>query len=67
MKINEKATMDMKLEGMNVGMKAQMNAKIEGQMGVDIKSSLSTKVAGTMTEVSGQATTMVKGGIVMIN
>jgi len=67
MKINEKATTDVNIEGMNVGVKAQLSAKIEGQVGVDIKSNLSTKVAGTVTEVSGQATTMVKGTIVMIN
>jgi hypothetical protein len=67
MNISEKATMDLKMEGINVSAKATMNAKIEGSLGVDIKSSLQTKVSGTMTELSGTAMTTVKGGIVMIN
>jgi len=67
MKINEKATTDFNMEGLNTNMKAQLNAKIEGGLGVDIKSNLQTKLSGTMTEVSGQAMTTVKGAIVMIN
>jgi DUF4097 and DUF4098 domain-containing protein YvlB len=67
MKIAEKATMDFNMEGMNLNAKAQMQAKIEGGLGVEIKSNLQTKLSGTMTEVSGQAMTTVKGAIVMIN
>lgn len=67
MKISEKATTDLRMEGMNVGIKANMKATTEANMGVEIKSNLQTKVSGTMTEVSGQAMTTVKGGVVMIN
>ena len=67
LKINEKATTDFNMEGLNVNSKAQLQSKIEGGLGVEIKSNLQTKISGTMTELSGQAMTTVKGAIVMIN
>jgi hypothetical protein len=67
MKINEKATMDLNMQGMNINSKAQMNSKTEANLGVEIKSNLQTKISGTMAEVSGNAITTVKGGVVMIN
>ncbi len=67
MKINEKATMDFNMEGMNANIKAQMNSKIEANLGIEIKSSLQTKIGGTITDLSGDAMTSVKGGVVMIN
>jgi type VI secretion system secreted protein VgrG len=67
MKISEKATMDFKMEGLNVNTKATMKSKTEAGLGVEIKSDLQTKIGGAMTELSGQAMTTVKGGIVMIN
>ncbi len=59
MKISGKADMDVELKGMNITMEAQMNASLKGGM--------QTTVHGTMTELSGDAMTKVKGGIVMIN
>ena len=67
MNITEKATMDHKVEALNMSSKATMQYKLEANMGVDIKSKLQTKIAGTMTELSGTAMTTVKGAIVMIN
>jgi type VI secretion system secreted protein VgrG len=70
-----KATSDLKLKGMNLEAKADMNAKLEGGMNADVKAGMQCNVKGMMLSCSGDTTaeykggamTTVKGGIVMIN
>jgi uncharacterized protein involved in type VI secretion and phage assembly len=54
-----KATGDIKLEGMNVEIKAQTNFKAEG--------TASAEISGASTKINGNATTVIKGGLVQIN
>lgn len=54
-----KASQDLKLEGLNVEIKAQSNFKAEG--------SSSAEVSGASTSIKGNATTVIKGGMVQIN
>ena len=61
------ATADMKLHGMNIEAKADMNAKTEAGMNLELKGGVQAKLGGTMVEVSGDAMTTIKGGMVMIN
>ena len=55
-----KATKDLKIEGQNLGLKAQMNFKAEGSSSAELSS-------GASTTLKGGATTVIKGGIVQIN
>jgi Rhs element Vgr protein len=54
-----KVTGDIKLEGMNVEIKAQTNFKAEG--------TASAEVSGASTTIKGNANTVIKGGLVQIN
>lgn len=54
-----KASQDLKLEGLNVQIKAQSNFKAEG--------SSSAEVSGASTSIKGNATTVIQGGMVQIN
>lgn len=54
-----KAAKNLKIEGMNVDIKAQTAFKAEG--------SASAEVSGANTSVKGSVTTVIKGGIVQIN
>jgi len=65
--LEAKATADMKLSGMNIEAKADMNAKVEAGMNLEFKGGVQAKMGGPMVEVSGDAMTTIKGGMVMIN
>lgn len=67
MKVSAKADSDLVMEGMNSTLKGMKKAGVEGTGGVEVTSSLQTKVSGLTTELSGQTMTTVKGGMVMIN
>jgi hypothetical protein len=67
MKVSAKADSDLVMEGMNSTLKGMKKASVEGTGGVEVTSSLQTKVSGLTTELSGQTMTTVKGGMVMIN
>ncbi|MFZ2403836.1 MAG: type VI secretion system tip protein VgrG, partial [Methylobacter sp.] len=54
-----KATKDVKIEGMNVELKAQTSFKASG--------SGSAEVSGASTTIKGSATTVIQGGMVQIN
>jgi len=54
-----KAAKDIKLEGLNVDMKAQTNFKAAGTVSVE--------VSGASTTIKGSATTVIQGGLVQIN
>lgn len=54
-----KAVKDIKVEGMNLDLKAQTALKAEG--------SASAEVSGASTTIKGSATTVIKGGMVQIN
>ena len=54
-----KAAKDIKLEGLNVDMKAQTNFKAAGTASVE--------VSGASTTIKGSATTVIQGGLVQIN
>jgi Rhs element Vgr protein len=54
-----KAAKDIKLEGMNVDMKAQTAFKMAG--------TASAEISGASTTIKGSATTVIKGGVVQIN
>ena len=59
---------EISLKAMNVEIKADMDAKIEGGMNMEAKGGLSAKVEGsTMAELKGGAKTTISGAIVMIN
>ena len=47
-----KASGDVKLEGNNVECKAQANFKAEGQAGVDVKSSGTLTVKGSLVQIN---------------
>ena len=55
-----KAAKDLKIEGQNLELKAQMSFKAEGNSSAELSS-------GASTTVKGGATTTIKGGIVQIN
>ena len=55
-----------KIDGMNVTAKAKLEVKIDG-LNVTAKAKVNAKIEGAMSELSGQAMTTVKGGVVMIN
>jgi type VI secretion system secreted protein VgrG len=65
--IEAKATMDMKLKGMNLEAKGDIGVKIEGGVNAELKGGAQTKISGAMTDISGSAMTKVQGAIVMIN
>ncbi|MDD5630875.1 MAG: type VI secretion system tip protein VgrG, partial [Methylococcales bacterium] len=54
-----KASKDVKIEGMNVNIKAQTAFKAEG--------TASAEVSGASTTIKGSATTVIQGGMVQIN
>jgi type VI secretion system secreted protein VgrG len=72
-KINAQAALqaqagsDLKLKGMNIEAKADMKAAVNAGLSLDLKGGLAAKLGGTKVEVAGDAMTMVKGGMVMIN
>ncbi|MDR1362343.1 MAG: type VI secretion system tip protein VgrG [Holosporaceae bacterium] len=54
--LNAEAAMNLGLKaGMNLEMKASMQMTLEANLALEAKSSLSTKISGTMVEISGQA------------
>jgi len=55
-----KAAKDLKIEGQNLELKAQMSFKAEGNSSAEL-------LSGASTTVKGGATTTIKGGIVQIN
>jgi len=55
-----KAAKDLKIEGQNLTLKAQLNFKAEGNSSAEMSS-------GASATVKGGATTVIKGGIVQIN
>jgi Rhs element Vgr protein len=57
--ITIKVSKDLKVEGMNIELKAQTGFKAEG--------AASAEISGASTNVKGSATTVIKGGIVQIN
>jgi type VI secretion system secreted protein VgrG len=67
MGISAKANTDLKMKGMNVEVKADMNTKIGAGMNLEAKGGMQAKLDGMMTDVSGSAMTKIKGGVVMIN
>lgn len=54
-----KAAKDIKMEGMNLNLKAQTSLKAEG--------TASAEISGANTTVKGSAATVIKGGVVQIN
>jgi hypothetical protein len=60
-----KVTADMKLKGMNIETKADMNVKVEGGMKLYMKGGAQTKIGGMMTEVGVDAMLKIKGWVVM--
>ena len=57
--ITLKAAKDVKVEGMNLDLKAQTGFKAAG--------TASAEVSGASTTVKGSATTVIQGGLVQIN
>lgn len=54
-----KAAKDIKIEGMNIEVKAQASLKVAG--------TASAEVSGASTTIKGSATTVIQGGVVQIN
>jgi len=82
-KMNLKAAQDLSMQGMNLnakgdqkvaiqagmdaGLKAGMNLKLEGSINVESKAGVANKMTGTMTNVESSAINTIKGAMVMIN
>jgi type VI secretion system secreted protein VgrG len=74
MGLSAEAAMDLKLKGgmnlkaeaaMNIEMKANLKVALEASLALEAKSSLSTKISGTMVEVSGQAMTKISAPMII--
>jgi type VI secretion system secreted protein VgrG len=62
-----KATMDMKLKGMNLEAKGDMSAKVEGGTTIELKGGAQAKLSGAMVDIAGSGIAKIQGGVVMIN
>lgn len=66
--IEAKANMDIKMKGMNIESKSDMNMKIEGGMNTEVKGKMNiTLEGGLAAKLDGKANTAITGGVVMIN
>ena len=67
-KITEEATMDLKMKGMNIEAKSDMDLKIEAGMNMEAKGGMTAKVEGGISaDFKGGASATLKAGMVMIN
>jgi type VI secretion system secreted protein VgrG len=68
MNVSSEASIDNNIKGMNISIKADMNATVEGGMNFEGKGGAMAKVSGgASAEFSGGVMATVKGGVVMIN